>query len=121
MKFAVHFSWSGIGASGQPLSVQTDFSASATYDPAKRRKDADCSDDDLASLVDRARREVMEKQVRLGLDIITDGEIERETYYLHVARNFSGIDFANTKKKPGRAGACTFNAPTVVGKLELKV
>ena len=58
---------------------------------------------------------------KVGLDIITDGEIERETYYLHLGRNLNGIDFENVKKKKGRNGACTFNAPIVRGKLELKV
>ena len=58
---------------------------------------------------------------QVGLDIITDGEIERETYYLHLGRNLKGIDFDNVKEKEGRNGACTFNAPIVRGKLELKV
>ena len=58
---------------------------------------------------------------KVGLDIITDGEIERETYYLHLGRNLKGIDFDNVKEKEGRNGACTFNAPIVRGKLELKV
>ena len=118
----------------------------AKYNPTRRRKD-DTSDDEITSLVDQARTDVITKQIKVifsaaqiikidhifedlifafvpfkvGLDIITDGEIERETYYLHLGRNLKGIDFDNVKEKEGRNGACTFNAPIVKGKLELKV
>lgn len=53
----------------------------------------------MEKMVQRARDEVIEKQVALGLDVITDGEIERENYIFHCARNFQGInmEFISTK------------------------
>ena len=34
-------------------------------------------------IVDRAKQEVMPQQAELGIDVITDGEVERENYVFH--------------------------------------
>ena len=45
--------------------------------------------------VEAKLREVVEEQEGLGLDVITDGEVPRENYYLHFIRNgVRGIDLS---------------------------
>ena len=44
-------------------------------------------------MVEDKLREVVTEQQDLGLDVITDGEVPRENYYLHFIRNgVRGID-----------------------------
>ena len=52
---------------------------------------------------------------RAGIDIVTDGEIRRESYSNHFATALEGIDIDNPAKVPGRAGG-TNAVPRVVGK-----
>ena len=42
---------------------------------------------------------------RAGIDIITDGEIRRESYSNRFATALSGIDLDNPAAVPGRTGA----------------
>ena len=49
------------------------------------------NNDDAA--LDRATQEVVQEQVRLGIDIPTDGEIRREHYIFYHCRHVSGISF----------------------------
>ena len=45
---------------------------------------------------------VVEKQALLGLDIVTDGEVGREGYYMHFIRNgVIGIDLHTLSDKVG--------------------
>jgi methionine synthase II (cobalamin-independent) len=56
----------------------------------------------LAAL--QAVKDVLDIQESLGIDVVTDGEMARETYYLHLCRNLSGVDFENTVDKVMREG-----------------
>ena len=55
-------------------------------------------------MIEKARKDVIRKQLDLGLDVITDGEIERENYIFHCARNFKGIDMEAITTKTIRDG-----------------
>ena len=78
---------------------------SATYDPRDRAKVLeDVDSKELEEMVEKAREEVIKKQLDLGLDVITDGEIERDNYIFHCARNFKGINMDNVIKKTIRDG-----------------
>ena len=53
---------------------------------------------------------------RAGIDIITDGEIRRESYSNHFATALEGLDIDNPDEVRSRAGAMT-PVPRVVGKI----
>lgn len=55
-------------------------------------------------MIEKARNDVIKKQFDLGLDVITDGEIERENYIFHCARNFKGINMESITTKTIRDG-----------------
>ena len=54
--------------------------------------------------IKKARKEVIEEQINLGLDIITDGEITRDNYIYGLCRNIKGIDFQTLINKTLRDG-----------------
>src|ERR1700749_3762303 len=49
-----------------------------------------------------------------GIDIVTDGEIRRESYGTRFALSLEGIDADNPGEKPGRSGKPTL-VPRIVG------
>src|SRR4051812_37416464 len=65
--------------------------------------------DDATVLAIRAQEEA-------GLDIITDGEIRRESYSNRFATALEGLDIDNPAMVPGRAGG-TNAVPRVVGRI----
>ena len=67
------------------------------------------------ALLDRATREVVQKQVELGIDIPTDGELRRENYIYYFCRNLSGYDFHDLTHQVLRNGAWEAYVPTVRG------
>ena len=69
--------------------------------------------DKVAALLDRATHEVINKQVELGIDIPTDGEIRRENYIYYLCRNFEGFDFVDLTHVVLRNGAWEADVPTV--------
>jgi 5-methyltetrahydropteroyltriglutamate--homocysteine methyltransferase len=52
-----------------------------------------------------------------GIDIVTDGEIRRESYGTRFALSLDGIDADNPGEKPGRAGKPTL-VPRIVGPIK---
>src|SRR5204862_7114060 len=58
-------------------------------------------------------------QERAGLDIITDGEIRRESYSNRFATALDGIDLDNPGKTPNRTGGFS-TVPRVVGTIRGK-
>ena len=70
------------------------------YDPRSSARVV--RDEALEENIRRAAGEVMEEQIRLGVDVITDGEVERGAYYMHIMRNIQGIDLENLEKKGGK-------------------
>jgi len=71
--------------------------------------------EDEDAKVRRMVESVVEKQAWLGLDIVTDGEVGREGYYMHFIRNgVIGIDLHTLSDKVMRDGAFVSQVPTVV-------
>ena len=58
-------------------------------------------------------------QERAGLDIITDGEIRRESYSNRFATALDGIDLENPAAVPGRSGRTNL-VPRIVGRIRRK-
>ena len=73
------------------------------------RSKAKTTDVDFEKNVERAIAEVVGKQIDLGLDVITDGEMPRENYYLHFCRHLEGIDTKNVEEKTMRSGTYYIN------------
>jgi 5-methyltetrahydropteroyltriglutamate--homocysteine methyltransferase len=68
----------------------------------------------LAEAQDDATILAIEAQERAGLDIITDGEIRRESYSNRFATALEGIDIDNPGTVPGRTGRPNL-VPRIVG------
>ena len=68
----------------------------------------------LAEAQDDATRLAIADMQRAGVDIITDGEIRRESYSNHFATALSGIDVQTPGETMGRSGQLT-KVPRVVG------
>jgi len=75
------------------------------------------NNDDAA--LDRATQEVVQEQVRLGIDIPTDGEIRREHYIFYHCRHVSGISFEALTPKILR-GYWPAQVPTVTGPIHAR-
>jgi 5-methyltetrahydropteroyltriglutamate--homocysteine methyltransferase len=70
----------------------------------------------LAQAQDDATALAIADQERAGVDIVTDGEIRRESYSNRFATALDGLDLDNPAMVPGRAGG-TNAVPRVVGKV----
>jgi 5-methyltetrahydropteroyltriglutamate--homocysteine methyltransferase len=70
----------------------------------------------LAQAQDDATLIAIREQERAGIDIITDGEMRRESYSNRFATALEGIDNENPAKITNRAGR-TVEVPRVVGKV----
>jgi len=68
----------------------------------------------LGEAQDDATRLAIADQERAGLDIVTDGEIRRESYSNHFATALDGVDIDNPGKALDRSGEPVF-VPRVVG------
>lgn len=71
-------------------------------------------------LLDQATREIVEEQVRLGIDFPTDGEMRRENYIHYHCRHLEGIDFSTLSEKVMRSGAWVNVVPTISGWIQVK-
>ncbi|SHM50801.1 5-methyltetrahydropteroyltriglutamate--homocysteine methyltransferase [Roseovarius litoreus] len=72
---------------------------------------------DLAEAQDAATRLAVLDQEEVGLDIITDGEVRRESYSNHFATSLDGLDLDNPGTKTGRSGR-PMVVPRVVGPIQ---
>jgi 5-methyltetrahydropteroyltriglutamate--homocysteine methyltransferase len=70
----------------------------------------------LAQAQDDATALAILDQERAGVDIVTDGEIRRESYSNRFATALEGLDIDNPAMVPGRAGG-TNAVPRVVGRV----
>ena len=52
----------------------------------------------------KATKDIIEDQIKCGIDIITDGEVRRENYIHYHCRHIKGIDFGLLNKKEARTG-----------------
>ncbi len=68
----------------------------------------------LAEAQDDATRIAIRDMERAGVDVITDGEIRRESYSNHFATALEGIDLGNPGQATGRSGQA-IDVPRVVG------
>jgi 5-methyltetrahydropteroyltriglutamate--homocysteine methyltransferase len=68
----------------------------------------------LEGAQDDATRLAIQDMERAGLDIVSDGEIRRESYFNRFATALSGIDIDRPGEVPGRTGKKTL-VPRVVG------
>jgi len=74
--------------------------------------------DDEEYKVTKMVESVVNRQAELGVDVVTDGEVGREGYYMHFIRNgVVGIDLDVLSDKVMREGAFVSQVPTVVSKL----
>jgi len=79
-----------------------------------------CQDPETMELLDRATREVVLEQVRLGIDVPTDGEVRRENYIHYHCRNMDGIDFTRLSRKVMRDGQWMAAVPTITGPVKAR-
>ncbi|MFT5133859.1 MAG: 5-methyltetrahydropteroyltriglutamate--homocysteine methyltransferase [Gammaproteobacteria bacterium] len=68
----------------------------------------------IAAAQDDATRLAIQDQERAGLDIVSDGEIRRESYSNHFATSLEGIDLDNPGEALDRSGDPVF-VPRIVG------
>ena len=71
--------------------------------------------DNIDEIYLRATTEVVDEQVKLGIDVPTDGEIRRENYIYYQCRNFDGFDFGNLTRRTLRDGSWAAEVPTIAG------
>ena len=70
--------------------------------------------------IKRETKEIVGIQTEAGIDVITDGEIRRESYNRHFWRGLNGFDFHNLFSKVCRDGAITTDVPRIVGEVSLR-
>jgi len=89
--------------------------STVAMDPTKALDNClDCQGPEAEELMDRATREVVLEQVRLGIDVPTDGEVRRENYIHYFCRHMEGIDFSRLTHKAMRDGQWVVSVPTIV-------
>src|SRR3954451_9016928 len=71
----------------------------------------------LREAQDEATLEAIRDQERVGLDVITDGEIRRESYSNRFATALSGLDLDDFGTVPNRTGQ-QLPVPRIVGPIE---
>jgi 5-methyltetrahydropteroyltriglutamate--homocysteine methyltransferase len=69
----------------------------------------------LAEAQDDATRVAVRSQEEAGLDIVTDGEIRRESYSNHFATALAGVDLDNPGSVPNRSGGEPVAVPRITG------
>jgi len=76
--------------------------------------------DENEEILNKALDEIVAKQLDLGIDIVNDGELPRETYFLHFVRQIKGMNADNLVDKTIRNGACKLKAVSITSKLEAR-
>jgi len=66
-----------------------------------------------------AIQEVIDDQVKAGIDLPTDGEVRRENYIYYQCRRITGIDFNTVTHKSVRSGAFQADLPTITAPVSL--
>jgi len=88
------------------------------FDPRSKARAVASGGDQLEANIQRAVKEVLKAQADLGLDVVTDGEMERGAYYMQVMSNINGIDMVDLEEKIMRSGAYSTLVPVVRSKVE---
>jgi len=68
----------------------------------------------------RATKEIINDQIKCGIDIVTDGEVRRENYIHYHCRHIDGINFNKLTEKIARTGNYKCWLPTIVSKVKPK-
>ena len=76
--------------------------------------------DNVEKLFCQAAKEVINDQIKCGIDIVTDGEVRRENYIHYHCRHIAGVDFDTLTEKTARTGNYKCWLPTIVSKVEAK-
>ena len=76
-----------------------------------------CSASETEELIIKATREIVALQAEACLDVITDGEVRRESYILHFCRTLEGFDLHNLFSKICRDGAVVTDVPRIVSEV----
>ncbi|XP_066295306.1 5-methyltetrahydropteroyltriglutamate--homocysteine methyltransferase-like [Branchiostoma lanceolatum] len=74
--------------------------------------------EELEKQITLAIREVIQEQIDIGIDVITDGEIRRENFVYHFCRQLDGFSFDQLEKVTYGNGASTEYFPTVVSEVK---
>ncbi|RMX44068.1 hypothetical protein pdam_00015034 [Pocillopora damicornis] len=75
------------------------------------------SKEETEDLIKRATKDIIDIQAEAGIDVISDGELRRESYILHFCRALKGLDFHNLFSKNCRDGACVTDVPRIIGRV----
>lgn len=109
-----------VGSYPQPSwLVDHDLMMSVTPPRVRMAKVWRCDGPRLAEAQEDATRLAVRDMEDAGIDIISDGEIRRESYFNHFATALSGIDLDVPGQMPDRTGALV-PVPRVVGRIERK-
>jgi 5-methyltetrahydropteroyltriglutamate--homocysteine methyltransferase len=107
-----------VGSYPQPEWLIDREKLSGRFPPRTRARELWRVQPDLLEMAQRdATRLAILDQERAGLDIISDGEICRESYSNHFATALSGIDLDNPGEALDRSGEPVF-VPRIVGPIE---
>eukprot|EP00494_Astrolonche_serrata_P032500 UN32769 len=98
-----------IGENGEKFSCDDYTKYTKETDKKKQAKD-------LAN----AFKDVVEDQIKVGVDYITDGEVARENYIHYHCRHLNGFDFDNCKMTVIRKGATKSILPQITSKISAK-
>src|SRR6185503_20192406 len=111
------FPTSLVGSYAQPDWLIDRAKLAARFPPRVRAKELwRVAPEFLKQAQDDATLLAIRDQENAGLDIITDGEMRRESYSNRFATALEGLDLENTASVVGRTGQATA-VPRVVGKL----
>jgi 5-methyltetrahydropteroyltriglutamate--homocysteine methyltransferase len=104
-----------VGSYPQPDWLIDRESLSKRFPPRTRARELwRVAPDLLARAQDDATRLAILDQERAGLDIVTDGEIRRESYSNHFATSLGGVDLDNPGEALDRSGEKVY-VPRIVG------
>ena len=73
--------------------------------------------EDFENQLTRVTQDIIHLQEKVGLSVITDGELRREQYIYGFCRNLDGFDFVNMKKKLCRNGTWEGLLPRIVSRV----
>ena len=105
-----------VGSYPQPHWLVDDAALSGRVPRVRAQDIWRIDEEQLVEAQDDATRIAIQDMERAGVDIITDGEIRRESYSNHFATALQGIDLDNPGETTGRSGQLTM-VPRVVGEI----
>jgi 5-methyltetrahydropteroyltriglutamate--homocysteine methyltransferase len=76
--------------------------------------------EEAEELFARGVKQVVDDQVEAGIDVPTDGEVQRENYIHYHCRHIEGIDFDTLTPKAVRGGTYTAELPSITGAVKAR-